>query len=502
METGSTLQASLLSILVPLYNEEEYVAALLRRVVRAPLPKGMQREIIVVDDGSTDGSAERVEALMSTHREIRLFRHERNRGKGAAIRTALARARGEFSIIQDADLEYDPRHYLAMLRPLLNGDADAVYGSRFSVAGERRVLYFWHALANRALTTLCNMASDLTLTDIYTCYKAFRTSLVRSIPIRSDGFEFETEITIKLAKREARIYEIPISYYGRTYEDGKKIRSSDALMAFWTVFRYWLSNDIYAESGPAILEAFSGARDFNAWMAGTIRPYVGKSVLEIGAGIGNLTRQLIAGRKRYIATDIDSEHLARLSSGFWHRPNLEVRLCDLSNPAHFETLENAVDTAVCLNVLEHVEQSDAAALNLFRVVAPGGCAIVLVPQGQWAFGKIDEALGHVQRYSKEQLRDRLQRAGFDVEKILEFNRISLPGWYLNGKLLGKSTISAFQLRQFNRLVWLWRRIDHLLPWASTSIIAIARKPSGAPSGLDTPREFASARRGVTARNPL
>ncbi len=495
METVSQSQPSILSILVPVFNEEEFVEAALKRVLRAPLPRGMDREIIVVDDGSTDGSVERIESLMVAHREIRLFRHDRNRGKGAAIRTALGKARGEFSIVQDADLEYDPRHYLSLLRPLINGDADAVFGSRFSVSGERRVLYYWNGLANHMLATLCNMASDLTLTDLYTGYKAFRTSLARSIPLRCDGFEFEAELTLKLAKREARIYEVPISYYGRTYEEGKKVRSWDAVKAFATIFRFWFSNDIYRESGPAILEAFSGARNFNRWMADTIRPYVGPTVLEIGSGIGNLTRQLIGGRRRYIATDLDTEHLARLSSGLWHRPNLEVRVCDLAEFSHFDSLEGMVDTAICLNVLEHVEKSDDAAVNLFRALKPGGCAVVLVPQGQWAYGKIDEALGHVQRYSKDQLRERMQRAGFQVEKILEFNRISLPGWYVNGKLLGKSTISPFQLRQFNRLVWLWRRIDRWLPWASTSIIAIARKPAMATILSPGEKAYSSSRYG-------
>lgn len=475
MANGERDKAALLSILVPVYNEEEYVGVLLDRVMRAPLPAGMEREVLVVDDGSDDGSAERVQAAAARYPEIRLLRHEKNRGKGAAVRTAIAAMRGDYAIIQDADLEYDPRHYMAMLRPLVNDDADAVYGSRFAMGGERRVLYFWHALANHFLTTLSNVVSDLTLTDIYTCYKAFRATLLKSIPIRSEGFGFEAEITIKLAKRQARIYEIPISYHGRTYEEGKKITQWDAALAFLTILRYWVSSDVYVETGPAILEAFSEAGSFNRWMADTIRPYVGESVLEIGAGIGNLTRQLIGRRKRYIATDVDTEHLARLSAGLWHRPQLEVRMCDLARAADFDSLEGAVDTAICLNVLEHVAESDAGAANLFRALVPGGRAIVLVPQGQWAYGKIDEALGHVQRYSKEQLRERMQRAGFEVERILEFNRISLPGWYVNGKVLGRPTISVFQLRQFNRLVWLWRRMDRFLPWPSTSIIAICRK---------------------------
>ncbi len=470
------MSANLLSILVPLYNEEEFVGELLERVCDAPLPGGLRREVIVVDDGSTDSSVELVETAALRHSEIRLVRHPRNRGKGAAVRTALEQARGEYCIIQDADLEYNPCEYGKLLKPLLDGRADAVFGSRFLVSAERRVLYFWHALANWMLTNACNIVSDLNLTDMETCYKAFRTEMVQSIPLRSNRFGIEPELTIKLAKREARIYEVPVSYHGRTYAEGKKIGLKDAFAAVAAIVRFWLSSDIYKHSGGEILETFGRAIRFNQWMADTIRPYVGSSVLEIGAGIGNLTRQLISRRKRYIASDIDPHHLARLQSRFQHRPHFLARLCDLGQPEHFEELRNSVDTVVCLNVLEHVEDDRLGLQNIYRTLATGGRAIVLVPQGQWAYGKIDVALGHYRRYSHDQLRSRMQEAGFEVERIINFNRVSLPGWYLNGKLLGKSTISPLQLRIFDRFVWLSRRIDGALPWGPTSIIGIARKP--------------------------
>src|SRR5579863_6637558 len=188
-KVSNSSQPSRLSILIPLYNEEEFIPVLLERVLAAPLPDGMGREIIVVDDGSKDGSAEIAEAFSQQHPAVaHLIRHTKNQGKGAAIRTAIEHASGEFCVIQDADLEYDPREYGRLLKPLIEGEADAVYGSRFMLVGERRVLYFWHAVGNRLLTTLCNMFADLNLTDMETCYKAFRTSLVQSIPIRSNRF--------------------------------------------------------------------------------------------------------------------------------------------------------------------------------------------------------------------------------------------------------------------------------------------------------------------------
>ncbi|MGO4883600.1 MAG: glycosyltransferase [Bryobacteraceae bacterium] len=470
------MAAYILSILIPLYNEEEFVGTLLERVLAAPLPEGVGREIIVVDDRSTDDSARIVEEIAAAHPgAIRLIRQPQNRGKGAAIRTAVEHATGDFAIVQDADLEYDPREYGRILAPLLEGKADAVYGSRFVIAGERRVLYFWHSVANHVLTTMCNIVADLNLTDMETCYKAFRTSLIKSIPIRSDRFGFEPEITIKLAKRRVRIYETPVAYHGRTYDEGKKIGLKDAFEAVFVILRYAFTKDLYQNSGPDILDALSEARRFNRWMAKTIEPYIGTRVLETGAGIGNLTRMLCPRRERYIAGDIDPEYLAQLRARFQHRPKMEVRHCDLANPADFEPLAGAVDSVVCLNVLEHVEAEMTSLRNIHSALQPGGRAIILVPHDQRIFGSLDTALGHFRRYSHAELRQRMEQAGFRVERILDFNRISRPAWYVNGRLLKRTTISRFQLGVFDRMVWLWRRIDGLLPWPPTSIIAIGVK---------------------------
>ena len=466
----------LLSILVPLYNEEEFVAPLLERVLEAPLPDGMRREVVVVDDGSTDGSAEIVAEMSARCPEIRFLRHESNRGKGASIRSAIEHAQGEYSIIQDSDLEYDPREYRNLLRPLLEGKADVVYGSRVMIVGERRVLYFWHSVANWLLTEFCNLVADLNLTDMETCYKAFRTSLLKSIPLRSNRFGIEPELTIKVARRQVRIYETPISYHGRTYEEGKKIGLRDAIEAVFVILRYALTSDIYKDSGPDILHALSKAPRFNRWMGETIRPYVGQRVLEIGAGIGNLTRVLIPRVKCYVAADIDEEHMARLSTRFQHRHNLHVRRCDLANAADFADFQASMDTVVCLNVLEHIEDDMGALVNIFSALAKGGRAIVLVPHGQEIFGTLDVALGHYRRYSHRELQEKMESVGFNVEKILNFNRISRPGWYVSGRMLKRTTLGAMQMALFDQLVWLWRRIDQRLPWPPTSIIAIAAKP--------------------------
>jgi glycosyltransferase involved in cell wall biosynthesis len=470
------MQPRLLSILIPLYNEEEFISPLLDRVLAAPLPDRIGRELILVDDCSTDGSFEIAQARAREMPDtIRVFRHEKNRGKGAAIRTAIDAARGDTSIIQDADLEYDPREYAALITPILEGTADVVYGSRFMNSGPRRVLYYWHTIANSFLTGLCNMVSDLNLTDMETCYKVFRTSLLRSIPIRSNRFGIEPELTIKVARREVRIYELPISYHGRSYEEGKKIGFWDALQAVYIILRYAFTRDIYKGTGPEVLDALSNARRFNAWMADTIRPFVGKRVLEIGAGIGNLTRQFVSRRELYIAGDIDEEHLARLRTRFHHRSNLRICHCDLTNPEHFVPFTQAMDSVICLNVLEHVEDDIQALCNIHSALSPGGRAIILVPHGQEVFGTLDVALGHHRRYQHAELQERMEQTGFRVDRILEFNRISRPGWYLTGRVLKKTTLSPLQVKFFDRLVWLWRRIDAHLPWPPTSIIAIGVK---------------------------
>jgi glycosyltransferase involved in cell wall biosynthesis len=473
MATSSKI---LLSVLIPLYNEEDFVAKVLERVIQADLPGGMDREIIVADDCSTDSSVDRVLEMSERYPGmIHLLRTDRNQGKGSAVRRAIAEARGEFSVIQDADLEYNPQEYSKLLVPLLDGRADAVFGSRFLTGGERRVLYFWHSLANKILTTACNMVSDLNLTDMETCYKMFRTSLLKDIPIRSNRFGFEPEITIKLAKRHARIYETSITYSGRTYDEGKKIGLKDAFEAFWLIVKLTFTRDFYLDEGKATLDAFSDAPNFNRWMADTIRPSLGKKVLEIGAGIGNLSRILIRSRSVYAATDRDAESLDRLQGCLGHRPNLITSELDASCLEQYAPFMGKVDTVVCLNVIEHIKDDLGALSNIYQVLEDRGRAIILVPADQNIYGTLDEALGHWRRYSEPQLVEQMRKAGFAVEPIIPFNRISRPGWWLNGKLLKRRVVSRNQLITFDKFLWVWRRIDRFLPWGPTSLIAVGHK---------------------------
>ena len=225
-----------LSVLVPVYNERNTIETILDRVHASPVRK----EIICVDDCSTDGTRERLVELHAAGYIDRLILQAVNSGKGAAIRTALAASTGEIVIVQDADLEYDPQDWTVLLLPIIEGKADACFGSRF-LGGPHRVLYYWHSVGNTLLTTFSNMCTNLNLTDMETCYKAVRGELARSLHLTSDRFGFEPEITARLAQRDARIYEVPISYAGRTYAEGKKISWRDGVAAVWHIVKFNLS---------------------------------------------------------------------------------------------------------------------------------------------------------------------------------------------------------------------------------------------------------------------
>jgi glycosyltransferase involved in cell wall biosynthesis len=227
-----------LSVVIPVYDEAATIKELIERVQRIDIPK----EIIVVDDGSTDGTPEILTMLGKEHENLRLILNPKNQGKGAALRAGFQQATGNYVIVQDADLEYDPEDYPALLKPLIEGKADVVYGSRFLTTKERRVLFYWHSVGNRLLTLISNMLTNLNLTDMETCYKVFRLEVIQGILLEQDRFGFEPEVTVKIAQMKLRIYEVGISYSGRTYEEGKKIGWKDGVHALWCLVKYSLKS--------------------------------------------------------------------------------------------------------------------------------------------------------------------------------------------------------------------------------------------------------------------
>jgi 2-polyprenyl-3-methyl-5-hydroxy-6-metoxy-1,4-benzoquinol methylase len=465
-----------LSVVIPVYNERYLVRELLRRVLAVEVPGIADIEVVVVDDGSRDGTRELLREVAAGEPRIRYFEHAENGGKGAALRTGIREATGELIVFQDADLEYDPRDYVRLVRPFLEDGADVVYGSRFLPGERRRVLYFRHTLGNRLLTFLSNWFTDLNLTDMETCYKMFRAALLKSIPIRSHDFAIEPEITAKVAKRGSRVFEVPISYVGRTYGEGKKIGWRDGFKALGAILKYWLVDDLYAEDqyGSHILHRLERVQRFNRWMAQAVAPDVGSQVLEIGAGIGNVTHALLP-RDFYLASDVNPHYVDYLSNFAVGKPYLQVDRIDLEDGATFAPWAGKFDTVICLNVLEHVRDPLLALRNMHGALEPGGKLVLYVPQGPALFSSLDEVLGHRCRYTKESLRRELEATGFEVQSLRDFNRLGVGGWWLNGKILRRRNFSRIQLKIFDLLVPLLRRIDAGLPGPGLGILAVARK---------------------------
>jgi len=502
----------LLSVLMPVHNEARTLRTIVARVLASPVGAlGLEIELIAVDDASTDASAAILRDLAQAEPRLTVLGHQRNRGKGAAVRTALAHARGDIALVQDADLEYDPAEYPRLLGPILEGRADAVYGSRFAAGGPRRVLLFWHGLANRALTLVCDALNDVDLTDMETCYKAVRVDVLRRLRLRCERFGFEPEVTTRLAQFNARVYEVPISYHARTYAEGKQIGWWDAAKALGLlVWLRFVDTRFSTHEEYNLLEAVRRARRYNRWLHDRVAPYLAGRIAQAGCGIGNLTEQLL-GRDRLVCLEREPLFVDTLRRRFGHLDNVRAERVaihdddDDDGPPGLGATPLAglpgllagerLESVLVQNVVEHVRDDAGAVAALADMLPPGGRMVVLAPAHQRLWTAMDRALGHRRRYEPAGLAALLEGAGLRVERVERFNRLGALGWRLSA-LVGRKRVTPRPVRLFDAVTTVGRALDaacrplappadapHATPAAidrvlpGLTLIAVARKPS-------------------------
>lgn len=464
-----------LSIIMPAFNERKTLREIVGRVLSVDLGE-IEKELVIVDDGSTDGTRDILRELDGKD-GVRAVFQPQNLGKGAAVWTGMRASTGDLVVIQDADLEYDPREYPVLLRPILDGEADIVYGSRFlGHPGGHRVLYFWHTVGNRLLTLMSNMFTNLNLTDMETCYKAMTRSVVDRLDLQSKRFGIEPEITCKVSRMRARIYEVPISYHGRTYEEGKKIGFKDALQAVWVILKYFRWEAPRGDVGAMTLRRMERLGPYNAWLHDRFDAALGRRVLEVGSGVGNQTRFFV-DRERVVASDVEIHYVRELKAKFENRSNVKVASYrfPLSAADRAELAAEAVDTIVCLNVLEHIEDDRATIADFASVLPSGGRLVLLVPSLKALYGSLDVHLHHYRRYERDELARLVREAGFEVEKVRFLNRPGVLGWWLNSKVLKRKVLPKGQLAAFRWILPLLRLEEKSEPSFGMSLLVLARK---------------------------
>jgi len=454
-----------ISVVIPVYNEINTIGAVIERVRNVPLDK----EIIVVDDCSTDGSREEIKKLSARIPSLKAIFKDRNEGKGAALRDGFTHVSGDIVIVQDADLEYYPEEYPKLIEPIVKGKADVVYGSRF--LGTHRVFTFSHYVGNKILNQITNLLYNCIFTDMETCYKAFRADIIHHLTLRSKSFGFEPEFTANVMKRGYKVYEVPISYDGRSYTEGKKITWRDGFVAlYWLVRCRFESMDV----GKEALLRMETVERYNDWIFERVTPWLGDRILEVGAGVGTLTRKLV-GKPYVIASDPSDDYVQALRKKVVGSDRLRVVSYDPQGNDASSFSGERLDTVLCVNLLEHLEDDDAALGCFHRTLMPGGRCVLLVPACKRLFSRMDSALGHHRRYSKQELAKKIEAAGFTLEYIKFFNLLGALGWFVNGKILRRRMLPRNQMRIFNLCVPLLKLENCLRLPFGLSLLAVGKK---------------------------
>jgi glycosyltransferase involved in cell wall biosynthesis len=473
-DTGQVHPVTTLSVLIPVYNESRTLRTIVGRVLDAPVDLNI--EIVAVDDASRDDSLEILRELAAADLRIKVVAQPVNRGKGAAIRTAIDHMTGDIAIVQDADLEYDPSDYPRVLAPILDGRADAVYGSRFAASEQRRVLLFWHSVGNRLLTTLSNMANDLNLTDMETCYKAVRADVLRELRLTSERFGIEPEITARLAQWGARIYEVPISYHGRSYAEGKTIGWRDGVQALWLVFKFrFLDTRFAIEREQLTRQSLGKARRFRRWVMAQFDGYLGNRVLEVMPGPGHTTA-LLLDRGELVGIDPSRAAVETLRRRYGHLENVEFLHLDPSDPVAAAGLgSDRFDTVVCFDGLQRVDDPKGFLEAVAGPLGPGGHVLIQVPADPALEGPTDRAVGHRRRFTSEELESVIMAVGLRPVFVRPFNRLGRWGWRVH-HALGRDHIGGGEARAFSLVVPVAEAIDGFGSGPGLSLIAVAEKP--------------------------
>lgn len=477
-----------LSIVVPVYNERLSLMALFRSLEMAPLhhfPAISNVELILVDDGSIDGSGKILSEYVAKQVKVggiptrtSLITFPENCGKGTAVTAAIDASHGDIVLIQDADLEYSPKDYVQLLAPIIEDEADIVYGSRF-VGHKRRVLFFWHAFFNRLLNFSSNLLNDLTLSDITTCYKAMRGNLARSLRLKSRRFGIEAELATRFARAKARIFEVPISYNGRTYEDGKKFKRSDGLAMFWHVLHFGLfDREPFKPGLSQTLNALDQMADsiYRPVLVRALRKIVRPPmprILEVGSGLGSITRFLVR-EGSVIASDIDPDYVRQLKQRFVHYAEFNAICWDINQPP---PSIGSFDLVVLFNVLEHIEHDTKALLYLRSMMNSDANLIILVPNNPHLFNGIDRSVGHFRRYTRRTLLEKLELAGFKIEQSFYVNSLAMPGWLIRGIFPGSHNIPLFQIKFYILLKFFLKPLEFLCDHLTGLSVVVTAKAS-------------------------